>query len=145
MKRRIKAHQERDVKSKDSSALPDGALPTYLLDREGQNRAKALSSAVKEKRKEKAGRYNVPLPKVRGIAEDEVFKVIKTGKHRSKGWKRMVTKVSAHTHTQSVIVLIVLTIRIPSRRHSSASPSPGNHPSSNVSSALQRCATRRPT
>jgi ribosome biogenesis protein NSA2 len=35
----------------------------------------------------------VPLPKVRGIAEEEVFKVVNTGKKTSKkSWKRMVTK-----------------------------------------------------
>merc|ERR1719284_34066 len=51
MKKTIKAHEERDVKTKDASALPEGALPTYLLDREGQNDAKALSSAIKQKRK----------------------------------------------------------------------------------------------
>lgn len=94
MKKTIKAHEERDVKSKDASAMPEGALPAYLLDREGQNDAKALSSAVKQKRKEKAGKFAVPLPKVRGIAEDEAFKVVKTGKSKRKGWKRMVTKAT---------------------------------------------------
>jgi ribosome biogenesis protein NSA2 len=94
MKKTIKAHEERDVKAKDASALPEGALPTYLLDREGQNDAKALSSAIKQKRKEKAGKFAVPLPKVRGIAEDEMFKVLKSGKTRRKGWKRMVTKAT---------------------------------------------------
>ncbi|KAG5220253.1 Ribosome biogenesis protein [Salix suchowensis] len=59
---------------------PDGALPTYLLDREGQKDAKALSSAIKQKRKDKAAKYAVPLPQVRGIAEDEMFKVLKTGR-----------------------------------------------------------------
>jgi hypothetical protein len=35
----------------------------------------------------------VPLPKVRGIAEEEMFKVVKTGKKTAKkGWKRMITK-----------------------------------------------------
>jgi ribosome biogenesis protein NSA2 len=36
----------------------------------------------------------VPLPKVRGIAEEEMFKVIKTGKHKNKSWKRMVNKAT---------------------------------------------------
>jgi ribosome biogenesis protein NSA2 len=36
----------------------------------------------------------VPLPKVRGIAEEEMFKVIKTGKHKGKSWKRMVNKAT---------------------------------------------------
>ena len=30
------------------------------------------------------GKWNVPLPKVKAVGEDEVFKVIKTGKTRSK-------------------------------------------------------------
>lgn len=94
LKKTLKAHDERNVKQADSSALPDGALPTYLLDREGQKDAKALSSAIKQKRKEKAAKYAVPLPKVRGIAEDEMFKVLKTGKSKSKAWKRMVTKAT---------------------------------------------------
>ncbi|KAJ2333084.1 Ribosome biogenesis protein, partial [Coemansia sp. RSA 2681] len=69
-----------------------GAVPAYLLDREGQQRAKVLSNMLKQKRKEKAGKWNVPLPKVRGIAEDEMFRVVKTGKSKTKSWKRMVTK-----------------------------------------------------
>ena len=39
MKKTLKAHDERNVKQKDSSSAPEGALPTYLLDREGQNDA----------------------------------------------------------------------------------------------------------
>lgn len=94
MRKRIKAHEERDVKTKDAEATPDGAVPAYLLDREGTNNAKALSSALKDKRKDKAGKFNVPLPKVRGVAEDEVFKVVKTGKRKQKGWKRLVNKAT---------------------------------------------------
>jgi ribosome biogenesis protein NSA2 len=33
------------------------------LDRETQQRAKVLSNMVKQKRKEKAGKWDVPLPK----------------------------------------------------------------------------------
>ncbi|KAL4073992.1 ribosomal protein S8e/ribosomal biogenesis NSA2 [Scleroderma citrinum] len=94
LKKSLKAHDERNVKQADSSAGPDTALPTYLLDREEQKNAKALSSAIKQKRKDKAAKYSVPLPKVRGIAEDEMFKVVKTGKAKSKSWKRMVTKAT---------------------------------------------------
>jgi hypothetical protein len=61
-----------------------GAKPAYLLDRTGNNRAKILSNSLKQKRKEKAGKWDVPLPKVRGIAEDELFKVVRTGKRKSK-------------------------------------------------------------
>lgn len=94
MKKTLKAHDERNIKQSDSGTMPDGALPTFLLDRENQRDAKALSSAIKQKRKDKAAKYAVPLPKVRGVAEDEMFKVVKTGKSKSKAWKRMVTKAT---------------------------------------------------
>ncbi|CAG8482586.1 2582_t:CDS:2 [Diversispora eburnea] len=84
MKKKIKQHQEKSSKQKDAQAIPEGAIPTYLLDREGQQRAKILSNMIKQKRKEKAGKWTVPLPKVRGIAEDEMFKQ----------WKRMITKAT---------------------------------------------------
>ena len=42
LKKTLKAHDERDVKQKDSSSMPEGALPTFLLDREGQREAKAM-------------------------------------------------------------------------------------------------------
>lgn len=93
MKKTIKMHEERKTKKKNDEEVPDGAVPAYLLDREGQTRAKVLSNMVKQKRKEKAGKWEVPLPKVRGMSEGEVFKVVKTGKTRRKAWKRMVTKV----------------------------------------------------
>jgi len=94
MKKTLKAHDERNIKQPNSGAKSEVALPTYLLDRESENSAKALSSAIKQKRKDKAAKYSVPLPKVRGIAEDEMFKVVKTGKSKSKAWKRMVTKAT---------------------------------------------------
>uniref|UniRef100_A0A2K5CHZ2 NSA2 ribosome biogenesis factor n=1 Tax=Aotus nancymaae TaxID=37293 RepID=A0A2K5CHZ2_AOTNA len=59
----------------------------------GQSRAKVLSNMIKQKRKEKAGKWEVPLPKVRAQGETEVLKVIRTGKRKKKAWKRMVTKV----------------------------------------------------
>ncbi|CAC5371390.1 ribosome biogenesis protein NSA2 homolog [Mytilus californianus] len=93
MKKTIKMHEERKTKKKNDEEVPEGAVPAYLLDREGQSRAKVLSNMVKQKRKEKAGKWEVPLPKVRGMSEGEVFKVVKSGKTRRKGWKRMVTKV----------------------------------------------------
>lgn len=35
----------------------------------------------------------MPLPKVRGISEEEMFKVVKTGKKTNKkSWKRMITQ-----------------------------------------------------
>ncbi|KAK7678379.1 Ribosome biogenesis protein [Cerrena zonata] len=74
MKKKIKAHQESKVKGPSTPKQDEGeALPTYLLD-------------------QKADKFSVPLPKVKGISEEEMFKVIKTGKSKSKSWKRMITK-----------------------------------------------------
>nr|SVE77201.1 EOG090X0BLH [Daphnia lumholtzi]SVE78439.1 EOG090X0BLH [Daphnia lumholtzi]SVE79067.1 EOG090X0BLH [Daphnia lumholtzi] len=93
LKRTIKAHEEKKTRKKDEGKVPEGAMPAYLLDRENTSQAKLLSSMVKQKRKEKAGKWDVPLPKVRAQSEAEVFRVLKTGKSRRKGWKRLVTKV----------------------------------------------------
>jgi ribosome biogenesis protein NSA2 len=49
---------------------------------------------VKQKRKEKAGKWSVPIPKVKPISDDEMFKVMKTGKRKKNAWKRMITKVT---------------------------------------------------
>jgi ribosome biogenesis protein NSA2 len=93
MKKKIKAHEEKNIK-KTTEKVEDGALPHYLLDRGIQSNAKVLSNMIKQKRKEKAGKWDVPIPKVRAQADSEVFKVLKTGKSRRKAWKRMVTKVT---------------------------------------------------
>ncbi|XP_062516603.1 ribosome biogenesis protein NSA2 homolog [Corticium candelabrum] len=92
MKKTLKMHEKKDTKSRDTDKTPQGAVPPYLLDREAQSRAKVLSNMIKQKRKEKAGKWNVPLPKVKAVADAEVFKVIKSGKRKHKSWKRMVTK-----------------------------------------------------
>ncbi|XP_038986653.1 uncharacterized protein LOC103703145 isoform X4 [Phoenix dactylifera] len=60
----------------------EGAVPAYLLDRDITTCAKVLSNTIKQKRKEKAGKWEVPLPKVRPVAEDEMFKVARSGKHK---------------------------------------------------------------
>jgi len=69
-------------------------VPGYLLDREHTSRAKVLSNMIKQKRQEKAGKWTVPLPKVRPIAEEEMFRVVRTGKRKQKQWKRMLTKAT---------------------------------------------------
>eukprot|EP00899_Mesostigma_viride_P000723 jgi/Mesvir1/10651/Mv13745-RA.1 len=94
MKKTIAMHEERDNKHKADDDLQEGAVPAYLLDREATARAKVLSNTIKQKRKEKAGKWEVPLPKVRPVAEDEMFKVLRSGKRQNKQWKRMVTKVT---------------------------------------------------
>ena len=94
MKKTIKAHEEKMSKTKaKDEKLQEGAIPAYLFDRQEQSRAKVLSNMIKQKRKEKAGKWDVPIPKVKAQPESEVFKVIRTGKSKRKAWKRMVTKV----------------------------------------------------
>lgn len=93
MKKTLRMHELKQSKKRDPEKVPEGAMPAFLLDREEQLRAKILSNTIKQKRKEKAGKWAVPLPKVRGVSEAETFKVIKTGKRQKKAWKRMVTKI----------------------------------------------------
>lgn len=93
MNKAVRSLQEKSVKNPNGNAPSSNPAPTYLLDRSKNNPAKAISSAIKNKRSEKYVKFSVPLPKVRAISEEEVFKVIKTGKKTAKkGWKRMITK-----------------------------------------------------
>lgn len=94
MKKAIAMHDERTNKQKDKDSVKQGAVPAFLLDREEVSRAKVLSNTIKQKRKEKAGKWDVPIPKVKSIAEADVFKVIKTGSKKDKAWKRMINKVT---------------------------------------------------
>ena len=77
-------HQERMNKHTAEEEVKKGAIPAYLLDREQQARAKVLSNTVKQKRKERAGKWEVPLNKVRPISEKEMFSVVRSGKTKSK-------------------------------------------------------------
>ncbi|PWZ12457.1 Ribosome biogenesis protein NSA2 [Zea mays] len=94
MKKTLKMHDESNKRQKVDDDVQEGALPPYLLDRDQTQRAKVLSNTIKQKRKEKAGKWDVPLPKVRPVAEEEMFKVLRTGKRKTKQWKRMVTKAT---------------------------------------------------
>ena len=76
MRKTIAQHNERSNKHANDDAVAEGAVPAYLLDREGVSRAKVLSNTVKQKRKEKAGKWEVPIPKVKPVADDEMFKVM---------------------------------------------------------------------
>jgi ribosome biogenesis protein NSA2 len=58
------------------------------------SRAKVLSNTVKQKRKEKAGKWTVPIPKVKPVSDEEMFKQMRSGKRQKKSWKRMITKVT---------------------------------------------------
>ena len=58
---------------------PKNALPAYLEDRAIADRAKMLTNSIKQKRKDKVGKWSVPIPKVKPLTEDEMFKVVKSG------------------------------------------------------------------
>ena len=92
MKKTIKAHEEKEGKVKAKKL--ENAIPTYLLDREEINRSKILSNTIKQKRKEKGGKWSVPIPIVKPMTEDEMFQIKYSGKRRRKCWKRIINKIS---------------------------------------------------
>lgn len=49
---------------------------------------------IKQKRKEKAGKWKVPIERVRPMCEAEMFKVIKSGKRKKKAYKRLINKAT---------------------------------------------------
>jgi ribosome biogenesis protein NSA2 len=110
MKKQIKAHEERNVKTADEKE-PSTPMPSYLLDRTNPSTAKALSSAIKNKRSEKAAKFSVPIPQSRGISEQEMFSVVKTGKKQQKrAWKRVVTKVLSIDNKTSRVRMLIYSI-----------------------------------
>jgi len=94
MKKKIKMHEEKKNKHEEEGPVAPGAIPAYLMERKNQSTAKILSNTVKQKRKEKSGKWNVPIPKVRGIPETEVFKILRSGKRKTKQWKRVISKIT---------------------------------------------------
>lgn len=51
-------YEEKKSKKLEEKEVPDGAVPAYLLDREGQGQAKVLLNMLKQKRIEKAGKWD---------------------------------------------------------------------------------------
>lgn len=92
MKKKLKKHQEKDAENNEPEKVPEGAIPSYLLDRQGVSRTKVLSNMIKQKRKEKAGKWAVPIPKVKAMSDEEMFKILRTGKRKKKAWKRVINK-----------------------------------------------------
>ena len=144
MKKQIREHEERNVKAAPEESEPGEAVPAYLLDRNNPAAAKALSSAIKNKRAEKAARFSVPLPKVRGISEEEMFKVVTTGKKmKKKGWKRVVTQPVCSPPLSWPFVPLLTFGNL--NRPSSAPSSRDATPSTSASSGPWVYATRRRT
>ena len=94
MRRKIKEHEEKDTTVKVKESGPKNAVPGFLMDRSEADRAKILSNSLKQKRKEKAGKWSVPIPKVKPVGEDEMLKAVTSGKRGRKAWKRIVNKVT---------------------------------------------------
>ncbi|GJY24201.1 putative ribonuclease H-like domain-containing protein [Tanacetum coccineum] len=84
MKKTLAMHEESSKRRKVNDDVQDGAVPAYLLDRDVTTRANVLSNTIKQKRKEKAGKWDLPLPKVRPVAENEMCRVVRSGKRKSK-------------------------------------------------------------
>ena len=95
IRRKIRDHETKSVtERKNIDKGPKNALPGFLMDRSDADRAKILSNSLKQKRKEKAGKWAVPIQKVKNVSEDEMMKAITSGKRGKKQWKRMVNKVT---------------------------------------------------
>ena len=70
MKKTLKAFEKKKTEGKVEKE-EEGAVPAYLLDRKDHTEGKALSKQVKQKRQDKAAKFNVPIPKVRAQSENE--------------------------------------------------------------------------
>jgi len=90
LRKKLKVTQEKLQST--APVVETGALPLYLQDREAEEKRRILSSKLKQKKQEKAAKYTVPVAKVEGLSEAEVFGVVRSGKRKNKQWKRMVSK-----------------------------------------------------
>ncbi|KAJ3959722.1 Ribosome biogenesis protein [Colletotrichum tropicale] len=82
IRKQAKALEELNVMNADDS-LPSDSVPHYVLDRNDPSVANALLLSIKQRRNETDARSQVPLPKVRGNSEEEMLKVVTTGKKRT--------------------------------------------------------------
>ncbi|KAL5581555.1 hypothetical protein UlMin_013997 [Ulmus minor] len=110
---KLAMHEESSTKCKVDDDVHDEAVLAYLLDRDNTTRAKVLSNTIKQKRKEKAGKWEVPLPKVRPVAEDEMFKVLRTGKRKTLSLHLVIRFLpSAILHPCLLRVKVVLFLKL---------------------------------
>lgn len=86
-----KNEKMKETKKKKTVEIGTEALPAFLLDRGGEQ-GRELSTKVKQRRQEKAAKYSVPIAKVEGLSEADVFGVVTSGKRKKKQWKRMVNR-----------------------------------------------------
>lgn len=90
LKKSLKENLKQKENVVKSSAI---ALPAFLLDRDINYDTKSeFNNKIKQQRQDKTTKYSVPIAKVDGIIEKEVFGVIKSGKRQKKQWKRMVNR-----------------------------------------------------
>jgi ribosome biogenesis protein NSA2 len=93
MKRTIREHEERGSQAKkEAKGGPDHPVPAMLMERQDADRQKVLANTIKQKSKEKAAKWSVPIPKVKMLPEDEMFRVQLSGKRKSGQWKRVIPK-----------------------------------------------------
>ena len=91
MRKIIREHQEKKKTKQIKNGMP---LPAYLIDRHRTHSSKVLSNMIKQKRREKVGKWQVPVAKTRAYSEAEMFSILKTGKKGKRQWKRVVTKAT---------------------------------------------------
>lgn len=95
VRKKIRDHEEKQSTDRvPKEKGPKNAVPGFLMDRSEADRAKILSNSLKQKRKEKAGKWAVPISKVKPVSEDEMLRVMTSGVRGKKQWKRMVNKVT---------------------------------------------------
>ncbi|CDJ40049.1 TGF-beta-inducible nuclear protein 1, putative [Eimeria tenella] len=99
MKKRIQLEDRKEGLGGPPGA-PKAAVPAYLLDRKQQERNKLLSNLIKQKRKEKANKWSLPIPKVQALREEEMFKVLRSGKRRSKQQQQQQQQRQQRQHQQ---------------------------------------------
>ncbi|ORD98413.1 NSA2 [Hepatospora eriocheir] len=80
----------KEKKVKDKEVIETEGLPAYLLDR--QNEGKKLNDKIKQRRQDKASKFSVPIAKVEGKSQKEIFGVVTSGKRNKKQWKRIINK-----------------------------------------------------